>query len=300
MPPSMASGPVLATFWDLAAVDEGKRLTAAATLVTLLTEEQAKEGDATPCGDLTYAVRRLVRGLASSRDGARQGFGAALIEVLRTFEAVDLTTVLSVMEESMALHGSMHGAEERDALFGRIFTCASVLRSGRLASLPSGRCASLAASISKELAYCANKKSFLQELCATLQCTLIDTLPIDQVQSAVWPNISPLLTVPLAEWSAHALLLAFRLCRKLPPATLTALLPHVSLHKGQLLSLTNLPALVGPLKTASVAHPRLHAVWDDILDHGLTPAPPRPPPPPPPRRRRLRSGRRRGLPEQEG
>ena len=164
----------------------------------------------------------------------------------------------------------MHGAEERDALFGRIFTCASVLRSGRLASLPSGRCASLAASISKELAYCANKKSFLQELCATLQCTLIDTLPIDQVQSAVWPNISPLLTVPLAEWSAHALLLAFRLCRKLPPATLTALLPHVSLHKGQLLSLTNLPALVGPLKTASVAHPRLHAVWDDILDHGLT------------------------------
>ena len=31
------------------------------------------------------AVRRLVRGLASSRDGARQGFGAALIEVLRAF-----------------------------------------------------------------------------------------------------------------------------------------------------------------------------------------------------------------------
>ena len=30
------------------------------------------------CTDLVYCLRRLVRGLASSRDGAREGFGAAL------------------------------------------------------------------------------------------------------------------------------------------------------------------------------------------------------------------------------
>ena len=59
------------------------------------------------------------------------------------------------------------------------------------------------------------------------------------------------------------------LARKLPPATLSALIPHVTLRDGRLVSAANLPALVAPLKAASASHPRLHAVWDAILTHGL-------------------------------
>ena len=81
-------------FWDLASLEEAVRRSAMITLT-------ATFGD-TPAGDevlgmqaylndrntkrihaqnLSYCMRRLVRGLASSRDAARQGFGAALAKV---------------------------------------------------------------------------------------------------------------------------------------------------------------------------------------------------------------------------
>ena len=81
------------------------------------------------------------------------------------------------------------------------------------------RRAAIASAVARELAFCAAKKSFLQELCAVLLGELLELLPIDEVQSCVWPHISPLVTMPLAEWSAHGLLLGIRLSRKLPPAT---------------------------------------------------------------------------------
>ena len=64
-----ASAPVLNLFWDLASTDTVKRLEASTSLVAILTEHQEAAGGSA-CGDLAYTVRRLVRGLASSRDGA--------------------------------------------------------------------------------------------------------------------------------------------------------------------------------------------------------------------------------------
>jgi hypothetical protein len=55
--------------------------------------------------ELEYTIRRLVRGLASSRQGARQGFSLALTEVLAEFPEVDIETVMKTMEESMAVTG---------------------------------------------------------------------------------------------------------------------------------------------------------------------------------------------------
>jgi hypothetical protein len=55
--------------------------------------------------ELEYTIRRLVRGLASSRQGARQGFSLALTEVLSEFPEVDIETVMKTMEESMAVTG---------------------------------------------------------------------------------------------------------------------------------------------------------------------------------------------------
>ena len=259
-----ASAAVLSLFWELASVDASKRQDAASSLVSSLAETQG-DGDVA-CGDLTYTVRRLVRGLASSRDGARQGFGAALIEVLRTFaHVVELGPILAIMEEAMTLHGSMHGAEERDMLFGRLFTCASVLRCKQLASMPAERQSAVATRVCTELLFCFGKKTFLQEMAVVLLSELVDQLPPAEVQRLVWPQVAPLLAAPVQEWSAHALFIALRLCRVIPNATMAALLPHAALRSGTLLHAANLPLLVGPFKSASSVHPRLHCVWDEAL-----------------------------------
>ena len=158
------AAPILPLFWDLAAVEPQKRTRAAATLVTALRKAQdafaptGGGGAAERCADLEYALRRLVRGLASPRDGARQGFGAALIELLVNFSAqatsppratrrggsaqpvpepgpcaqVSPEAVLDLSDEAMELSGRDRGSEEREVIYGRLFSCAAIVRSRAL------------------------------------------------------------------------------------------------------------------------------------------------------------------------
>ena len=46
----------------------------------ILIQDEGESGDGM-CENLAYAVERLVRGLSSSREGARQGFAVCLTEV---------------------------------------------------------------------------------------------------------------------------------------------------------------------------------------------------------------------------
>ncbi|KXZ41682.1 hypothetical protein GPECTOR_322g31 [Gonium pectorale] len=103
---SNASQTVLQYFWDLASYDEQVRVAAARGLVTDLLADQAKHAaglgkdtasapeDGSPkiqqleyhlrrCSPtMVYTLRRLARGLGSSRAAARQGFATALTGLL--------------------------------------------------------------------------------------------------------------------------------------------------------------------------------------------------------------------------
>jgi hypothetical protein len=80
---------ILPLFWDLAALDADVRLRAASSLVSALqtpapaTEPAATAADllARCAPETAYTLKRLLRGLASDREGARQGFAIALTEV---------------------------------------------------------------------------------------------------------------------------------------------------------------------------------------------------------------------------
>ena len=95
---AVAASGVLPLFWDLAATDAGARLIAAERLVDAAQSAQAthdansSDGQADAAVDdddlvrrcapeVAYILKRLLRGLPSSRDGARQGFAVALTEV---------------------------------------------------------------------------------------------------------------------------------------------------------------------------------------------------------------------------
>lgn len=96
--PSASSAPVaqsgiLPLFWDLASADEAVRLAAAEKLIqAVVADAGVGKVDASPCTTddeffarcppvTAYTVKRLIRGLPSSREGARQGFTVALTEV---------------------------------------------------------------------------------------------------------------------------------------------------------------------------------------------------------------------------
>ena len=65
------------------------------------------EDEESPCCDeLEYSVTRLVKGLASSRKGARQGFATMLTEVLSEFGSFSPERVLGSIMENLEVTGS--------------------------------------------------------------------------------------------------------------------------------------------------------------------------------------------------
>ena len=82
---TMASS-ILEVFWDLAVLDPAVRMAAAAKLVRHLVSMQESQPGLNE--ELAYCVKRLVKGLSSSRLAARQGFSVALIEVLISLPVV--------------------------------------------------------------------------------------------------------------------------------------------------------------------------------------------------------------------
>ena len=107
----------------------------------------------------TYAVSRLVRGLASSRDSARKGFFTAFVELLKQSSGDDLESVLSkaeaTLEDSLKANKGGSKGEEGDALVGQMLARGAMLRSGRAGNEVAGRCV-------QELVAVAGQRSYLR------------------------------------------------------------------------------------------------------------------------------------------
>lgn len=80
-------------FWDLASDEREKRIAAAGSIIEHV---KGKDGSA----DTEYALKRLVRGLGSSRESARQGFVTCLCELLITVPSIDIGTTLALIDDN--------------------------------------------------------------------------------------------------------------------------------------------------------------------------------------------------------
>jgi DNA polymerase phi len=99
------SSAVLEQFWGLSSLDQKQRIQSCERLLDVLTVSQKPASDGELSGDLNYTIKRLVRGLASSRDGARQGFTLALTEALMTFPAASVEDVLKLIQVRCLISG---------------------------------------------------------------------------------------------------------------------------------------------------------------------------------------------------
>ncbi|CAN0100592.1 unnamed protein product [Ectocarpus fasciculatus] len=89
-------------------------------------------------GDAEYAVKRLVRGMCSSRECARQGFGSCLAQVLAVLpnDAPTTPAVLEQILKNTQTTAAMKGADERELALGRLLGVSALAMSGRLGSEP--------------------------------------------------------------------------------------------------------------------------------------------------------------------
>ncbi|XP_038615517.1 myb-binding protein 1A [Tachyglossus aculeatus] len=111
-------------FWDLASPRQDLRLRATEGLLQYLREGRRSD-------DLKYALKRLISGLAATRESSRPGFSLALGQVLQCFEEIPLTSVLDQIREQHDL-SRVKKKPLRSAAFGNFFGVLALIQSGRL------------------------------------------------------------------------------------------------------------------------------------------------------------------------
>ncbi|XP_061755015.1 myb-binding protein 1A-like protein isoform X2 [Nerophis ophidion] len=115
-------------FWDLVKPDQEIRLRAVEKLIKYLKNSNKED-------ELEYAIKRLVDGLAHTRETARPGFSLALGQLLESFEDLPLQDILQRITDKHDLQTAKKKMM-RNAAFGSLFGVLALHQSGRLCKEP--------------------------------------------------------------------------------------------------------------------------------------------------------------------
>ncbi|CAI5740790.1 unnamed protein product [Peronospora destructor] len=265
----------LKLFWTLAESDCNVRTQAAMQLLAHLKHSTKQDTE------VQYTLKRLVRGLASSRDAARQGFSTALSGLVATFpKQIALQSTHELLREAMEVHSSMKPMEQREHVFGRLFGLLALHRSGRLSTdLP------LLVTVIKELLEMATFKRWFRETCYEAVLTLLVDVPAEQFLTELATVIHRSLQIQPSKgseeegveaWNAEQVLLAVGVQRYLhiigidQDKELVKQLPD-NFAAVNALQRHKVRVLARPLRGSSGCYPRVHSAWFGVFGYVLNP-----------------------------
>ncbi|KAG0229067.1 DNA-directed DNA polymerase [Actinomortierella wolfii] len=267
----------------LAALQRGHR-SFVSNWEALLEEEDTEERLDKLCHpDVLYALKRLLRGLPSDREAARQGFSLALTELLIGLEFLSASIIIKMLLHFTEIKG-MKGKEERNQMFGRIFGYMSIIQSGLL-TRPSATADDIKTIVNDLVEY-SQEKSYLSECCHQVMVNLIPQITkfpesnkyIVEKVFAEGVNTPDQLSVAMA-LKDHLDTINAQLPKQ-EQIQWTKVLGRPWKH-ADIFHVSNLKYLAQLLKETSSeegAQPssnwrqRIHPVWDRVLDHYFDPA----------------------------
>ncbi|CAH3192191.1 unnamed protein product [Porites evermanni] len=275
----MSSENILSHFWDLASTDERKRLKAASQLLCALDQAQKRhktedevyseeddenDDDISCCDELKYSVKRLVKGLASTRKGARQGFATVLTEILSEFACLSPEKVLKLIAKNLEVTGSAKSWEERDSFIGQVFGLVSVLRSQfkeeKITSSDTAWLSLLIARV-REL---SKKKTYLQELCTKVIVDIFEVVSTDVFVNCVYPSVKEIIEGGWAQATPETFLISLALQRCWGDHLERKLIKS-SWKCSYVADKKNYERMAVVLQDSISSHPRIHCVWDEVF-----------------------------------
>ncbi|XP_058139727.1 LOW QUALITY PROTEIN: myb-binding protein 1A [Dasypus novemcinctus] len=255
-------------FWDIAKPQQEARLEATEKLLEYL--RTRPEGS-----EMKYALKRLITGLGVGRETSRPCYSLALAQLLQSFEAIPLCSVLQQIQETHDLQ-KVKKTMIRSALFANLFGVLALFQSGRLVKDQEMLMKSV-----ELLQVLAQHHNHLQEQPQKALVDLLSETPEASLKE-ILPKVLPANLNMVLGSPEHLEL--FLLAKQKVPETLEKLLGPVNLFSDE-----NLPRLVDVLKVASIAvkkERRLPAValnllrlalqeeqfprfWEDVVEQGL-------------------------------
>jgi len=160
---------MLQCFWDLASLDSSVRIKATTSLSALLQSLEPADPESIQLSEssmpldkaiegchpkVAYSLKRLCKGLASSRKAARQGFALALTALLQEIRYLNDDKIISLILQSFK-YSSAHSTD-RDVYFGHILGLGSI---ARIRTIGSGVCQELI----EQALWLSGEKSFLRK-----------------------------------------------------------------------------------------------------------------------------------------
>ncbi|XP_066433136.1 myb-binding protein 1A [Eleutherodactylus coqui] len=260
-------------FWDIAKPDQEVRLAATENLIQYLKSSNKPD-------ELKYTFKRLVDGLAATREAARPGFSLALAQVLQCFEEVPLSTVLEHFYEKYNLQ-KVKKKLVRNAAFGNFFGVLALFQSGRLAKDPKVLlpCVQLLQSLA---AYREHLKDLPRKTLVDILSEVPESTFEEVLFGALHSDLTSAFTTPE---QLHLLLVGLQKFPKvLKPKKLKKLL-----GTSTVITKENIPKLVDVLKMAAksvkkeqhlpevaldvlkiaVKEGAFELFWEEVVEHGL-------------------------------
>jgi DNA polymerase phi len=263
-------------FWELSSVESGVRNKAALalleTLVTRQKEFSATNSQQRYCPELGYALSRLVRGLASNREGARQGFVLALTEILRHIDQIQTQDVIDEILKHHAIKGSnLKRGEEKEKLLGMVFGVAALHRSGRMAQLFTHEIKekfmkNVIVPFSKEL-ITAMHKDVTAEIAVKIFISLLEFVTKEDFKKHLLPLLLPHLTIPPDNFSPEHLLIVLYMSKRFEYDISTL---NTSWTHRNVLHPEHSQHLISILKRSLSRAPHVHLIWSYIVEYLTT------------------------------
>ena len=263
-------------YWNLASIDPKVRLEAGKGLIESLQKHlndetsvaNAFQSSSESCDqDIAYALKRLLRGLSSSRDGARQGFSMALAELLSLLKIVPTKTMIDSMVELTEIKNGSSTVEQREVMLGRLFGYLAIVQSqALLRPLPLTTAADIL-SICSSLVDLVNSKAYLAEAATTVCLSVFKQAAVSpHAENVLSSIIEAVVSAEDSICSPHQLLFVVEAQRIASEGTDDAWKKALSGWKRQdVLHRKNLTEVVQILKSTTECHPRIHSVWHSVL-----------------------------------
>ncbi|XP_006646852.2 uncharacterized protein LOC102702348 [Oryza brachyantha] len=297
-PAPVVSGPGLHmnVFRDLASPEASQREAAAEALVAELRQVQkaheksgrkggsgAEGGDAPPkmeaekddglenCApSVGYAIRRLIRGISSSREFARQGFALGLTVVLESIHAISVEAIMKLIPKLLEYSASMKGPEAKDNLLGRLFGFGSIVRSGRLSGQWAHEKGSpIVKDFVNEVVKLGSTKRYLTEPAVAVILDLAGKLPEKAILSEILeaPGVQDWFNRASDAGDPDALYLALKLQEKTnaQKEIFGKLLPY-PFSPEFFFAEEHLLSIAACFKESTFCLPRIHSLWLVITD----------------------------------
>lgn len=233
--------------------------------------EAEKEDGLDNCAPaVRYAIRRLIRGISSSREYARQGFALGLAVVLESIQAISVEAVMKLIPNLLEYSASMKGPEAKDNLLGRLFAFGSLARSGRVSGQwTHDKCSPIVKDFISEVVQLGNKKRYLTEPAVALILDFTRKLPDQAVLSEAVksPAVQDWFNKAAGVGDPDALFLALKFQERtnVQRNIFGKLLPY-PFSPDKFFTEEHLLSVAACFKESAFCLPRIHSLWHVITD----------------------------------